>query len=127
VPSGERQPRQLLPPSGNGGAERSGDGGKGCHPGGRAGAPSAYGYRRVTADLRRRGLVVNHKGVLRIMKEDNLLAIRYRKYILTSASQHDCRVYLNLAARLTLTGVNQLWVADITYIRLRTEFVSWRW
>jgi putative transposase len=82
-----------------------------------------YGYRRVTADLRRRGLVVNHKRVLRIMKEDNLLAIRYRKYILTTAAQHDCPVYLNLAARMILTGINQLWVADITYIRLRTEFV----
>jgi putative transposase len=82
-----------------------------------------YGYRRVTMDLRRRGLVVNHKRVLRIMKEDNLLAIRYRKYILTTQSQHDCPVYLNLAARMILTGINQLWVADITYIRLRTEFV----
>src|SRR6202167_2165929 len=57
------------------------------------------------------------------MREDNLLAIRYRKYILTTNSQHDCQVYLNLAARMTLTGVNQLWVADITYIRLRVEFV----
>ena len=57
------------------------------------------------------------------MREDNLLAIRYRKYILTTNSQHDCQVYLNLAARMTLTAVNQLWVADITYIRLRTEFV----
>ncbi len=68
-------------------------------------------------------MVINHKRVLRIMREDNLLAIRYRKYILTTDSQHDCQVYLNLAARMTLTGVNQLWVADITYIRLRTEFV----
>jgi putative transposase len=82
-----------------------------------------YGYRRVAADLRRRGLVVNHKRVLRIMKEDNLLAIRHRKYILTTQSQHDYAVYFNLAARMLLTGVNQLWVADITYIRLRTEFV----
>lgn len=82
-----------------------------------------YGYRRVSADLRRRGMAVNHKRVLRIMREDNLLAIRYRKYILTTDSQHDCPVYLNLAARMTVTGVNQLWVADITYIRLRTEFV----
>jgi transposase InsO family protein len=57
------------------------------------------------------------------MREDNLLAIRYRKYILTTDSKHDCAVYLNLAARMTLTGVNQLWVADITYLRLRTEFV----
>jgi putative transposase len=82
-----------------------------------------YGYRRVTADLHRQGMVINHKRVSRIMREDNLLAIRYRKYILTTNSQHDCQVYLNLAARLTVTAVNQLWVADITYIRLRTEFV----
>ena len=82
-----------------------------------------YGYRRVSADLRRRGMILNHKRVLRIMREDNLLAIRYRKFILTTDSQHDCPVYLNLAARMTVTGVNQLWVADITYIRLRAEFV----
>lgn len=82
-----------------------------------------YGYRRVSADLRRRGMIVNHKRVLRMMRADQLLAIRYRKYILTTDSQHDCPVYLNLASRMTVTGVNQLWVADITYIRLRTEFV----
>jgi putative transposase len=82
-----------------------------------------YGYRRVTVALRRRGMVVNHKRVSRIMREDNLLAIRYRKYILTTDSQHDYPVYLNLAARMTVTGINQLWVADITYIRLRVEFV----
>ena len=82
-----------------------------------------YGYRRVAKDLHDRGLPINHKRVLAVMREDNLLAIRYRKYVLTTDSQHDCQVYLNLAARMTLTGVNQLWVADITYIRLRTEFV----
>lgn len=82
-----------------------------------------YGYRRVTADLHRQGMVINHKRVARIMREDNLLAIRYRKYILTTDAKHDCQVYLNLAARMTVTAVNQLWVADITYIRLRTEFV----
>jgi len=82
-----------------------------------------YGYRRIAVDLRRQGMIVNHKRVLRIMREDNLLAIRYRKYILTTNAQHDCPVYLNLAARMTVTGVNQLWVADITYIRLRAEFV----
>jgi len=82
-----------------------------------------YGYRRVTKDLHNRGMIVNHKRVLPIMREDNLLAIRYRKFILTTDAQHDCQVYLNLAARMTLTGVNQLWVADITYIRLRAEFV----
>jgi len=82
-----------------------------------------YGYRRVTEELHRRGMVVNHKRVLRMMRSDNLLAIRFRKYILTTDSQHDCQVYVNLAARMTLTGINQLWVADITYIRLRWEFV----
>jgi putative transposase len=82
-----------------------------------------YGYRRVTQDLHRRGMIVNHKRVLRMMREDNLLAIRYRKYILTTDSQHEQPVYLNLAARMSLTGINQLWVADITYIRLRAEFV----
>jgi putative transposase len=82
-----------------------------------------YGYRRVTKDLHRRGMILNHKRVLRIMREDNLLAIRYRKYILTTDSQHEQTVYVNLAARMSLTGTNQLWVADITYIRLRTEFV----
>ena len=68
-------------------------------------------------------MMVNHKRVARIMREDNLLAIRHRKYILTTDSQHDYPVYLNLAARMTVTGINQLWVADITYIRLRKEFV----
>jgi putative transposase len=82
-----------------------------------------YGYRRVTMDLRRRGMIVNHKRVLRILREDNLLAIRYRKYILTTDSRHEYQVHLNLAARMTVTGINQLWVADITYIRLRVEFV----
>jgi putative transposase len=82
-----------------------------------------YGYRRVRVDLRRRGMIVNHKRLLRIMREDNLLAIRYRKYILTTDSQHAHKVYVNLAARMTVTGINQLWVADITYIRLRVEFV----
>lgn len=82
-----------------------------------------YGYRRVTAELHRRGMVINHKRVLRIMGEDSLLAIRYRKYILTTDSRHEHAVYVNLAARMTVTDINQLWVADITYIRLRVEFV----
>jgi transposase InsO family protein len=82
-----------------------------------------YGYRRVSIELRRRGMIINHKRVLRIMREDNLLAIRYRKYILTTDSQHEQEVYVNLAARMTVTAINQLWVADITYIRLRVEFV----
>jgi len=82
-----------------------------------------YGYRRVTAELHRRGMAINHKRVLRIMRTDNLLAVRYRKFILTTDSQHECEVHLNLAARMTLTGLNQLWVADLTYIRLEIEFV----
>lgn len=82
-----------------------------------------YGYRRVTMELHRRGMQVNHKRVLRIMQEDQLLAIRHRKYILTSDSQHEHEVYVNLAARMTLSGVDQLWIADITFIRLKVEFV----
>jgi putative transposase len=82
-----------------------------------------YGYRRVTAELRRRGMAVNHKRVLRLMQSDNLLAVRFRKFFPTTDSSHDYPVYVNLAARMMLTGVNQLWVADLTYIRLQREFV----
>jgi len=82
-----------------------------------------YGYRRVTAELRRRGMRVNHKRVSRLIREDNLLAVQPRAFVVTTDAQHDLEVYLNLAARMTLTGVNQLWVADITYIRLKCEFV----
>jgi len=82
-----------------------------------------YGYRRVAAELRRRGMAVNHKRVLRMMRSDNLLAVRYRKFILTTDSRHDYQVYVNLAARMRLSSINQLWVADLTYIRLRAEFV----
>ena len=82
-----------------------------------------YGYRRITAELRRRGLLVNHKRVARLMREDNLLAVQPRAFVATTDAQHELEVYLNLASRLTLTGMNQLWVADITYIRLRAEFV----
>lgn len=82
-----------------------------------------YGYRRITAELRRRGLLVNHKRVARLMREDNLLAVQPRAFVVTTDSDHALEVALNLASRLTLTGMNQLWVADITYIRLRAEFV----
>jgi len=82
-----------------------------------------YGYRRMTAELRRRGMRVNHKRVARIMREDNLLAIQPRAFVLTTDSKHQLEVYLNLASRMKLTGINQLWVADITYIRLKAEFV----
>jgi transposase InsO family protein len=82
-----------------------------------------YGYRRVTAELRRRGMLVNHKRVSRLMREDNLLAVQPRAFVVTTDSKHELEVYLNLASRMKLTGINQLWVADITYIRLKTEFV----
>lgn len=82
-----------------------------------------YGYRRVTKELRRRGVIVNRKRVQRLMQEDNLLAIQPKAFVTTTDSQHECEVYLNLAGRMKLTGINQLWVADITYIRLQGEFV----
>ena len=82
-----------------------------------------YGWRRVAAELRRRGWVVNHKRVRRILQEDNLLCLRRRKFVMTTDSNHDRPVYPNLAGELLLTGIDQLWVADITYIRLETEFV----
>jgi putative transposase len=82
-----------------------------------------YGYRRVTAELDHRGVSVNHKRVLRLMRADNLLAVRKQRFVLTTDSRHGCAVYSNLAARLPLTAVNQLWVADITYVRLREIFL----
>ena len=82
-----------------------------------------YGRRRITAELRRRGRVVNHKRVGRLMRQDNLLALQQRPYLSTTRSRHELEVYLNVAANLQLSGINQLWVADITYIRLRAEFV----
>jgi transposase InsO family protein len=66
---------------------------------------------------------VNHKRIARLMREDNLLAIRRRRFVITTDSSHDLEVYLNLAARMKVTGPNQLWVADLTYIRLQHEFV----
>jgi transposase InsO family protein len=75
------------------------------------------------AELRRRGMLVNHKRVARIMREDNLLAIQPKQFVTTTDSNHALEIYLNLAARRKLTGIDQLWVADLTYIRLLAEFV----
>ena len=82
-----------------------------------------YGYRRVTAELRRRGMLVNHKRVAHIMREDNLLAVQPKRFVTTTDSSHALEIHLNLARRMKLTGIDQLWVADITYIRLQAEFV----
>jgi putative transposase len=82
-----------------------------------------YGYRRVRAELQRRGHTVNHKRVRRLMREDNLLCLRQRSFVRTTDSRHGFKVYPNLAKNMDLTGINQLWVADITYIRLVTEFI----
>jgi transposase InsO family protein len=82
-----------------------------------------YGYRRIAAELRRRGMTVNHKRVARLMREDNLLAVQPKSFVVTTDSNHELEVYLNLARKMKLTGINQLWVADFTYIRLRGEFV----
>lgn len=83
----------------------------------------AYGYRRITAELQRRGFAVNHKRVLRMMHEDNLLCVRRCCFVVTTDSRHNLPIYPNLACQLVPTAINQLWVADITYIRLRTEFI----
>ncbi len=82
-----------------------------------------YGYRRVTAELRQRGFAVNRKRVLRLLREDNLLCLRRRSFVVTTDSRHDLPVYPNLARGITPNAINQLWVADITYIRLCAEFV----
>jgi putative transposase len=82
-----------------------------------------YGYRRVTAELCQKDWAVNRKRVLRLMRADNLLALRKRRYVLTTDSRHPLAIYPNLVPRLMVHGVNQLWVADITYIRLRETFL----
>ena len=83
----------------------------------------SYGRPRITAELRRRGWKVNPKRVYRLMREDNLLCVRKRKFVVTTDSNHNRKVYPNLAGEMVLTGIDQLWVADITYIRLESEFV----
>ena len=83
-----------------------------------------YGYRRIAAQLRRDGFVVNHKRVLRLMREDNLLCLRTRRFVpATTDSRHGWQIWPNLARGLVTRNLNELWVADITYVRLQEEFV----
>lgn len=84
-----------------------------------------YGYRRVTAQLQREGFSVNHKRVLRVMREESLLCELQRRWVKTTDSEHGLRVYPNLlpqAGWRQLTGLNQAWMADLTYVRLPTGF-----
>ena len=84
----------------------------------------SYGYRRIHQSLLRLGFTVNHKRVQRLMREDNLLCLRRRKFVVhTTDSNHEFPIYPNLTRDLEVTGLNQLWVADITYVRLSREFV----
>jgi transposase InsO family protein len=83
----------------------------------------SYGWRRVTIELQHRGQTVNHKRVYRLMREDNLLCVRKRKFVMTTISNHGRKVYPNLAREMVLTGTDQLWRADITYVRVREEFL----
>jgi putative transposase len=82
-----------------------------------------YGYRRVTAELRHRGFLANHKRVVRLMRLDNLLSIRRSAFVTTTDSDHEFEVHLNLASRMQLSTIDQLWLADITFVRLQQEFV----
>jgi len=83
----------------------------------------SYGYRPITKELHRRGIIINKKVVLRLLRADNLLCLRRRAFVSTTDSQHQLTVYPNLARALVLTDINQLWVADITYIRLQRQFI----
>jgi putative transposase len=82
-----------------------------------------YGYRRVTKALQRDGWIVNHKRVLRVMCQEALLCVLKRSFVATTDSAHGYRTYPNLLNGLELTGLDQAWVADITYVKLPTSFV----
>jgi len=82
-----------------------------------------YGAAKVAEVLRRDGWVTSLTRVQRVRRQDNLLAVRRRKFVVTTDSDHDFLVYPNLAQHMVLTAINQLWVADITYLRLASEFV----
>jgi putative transposase len=82
-----------------------------------------YGYRRITIELHRRGFEVNQKVVYELMRIDNLLCIKKQFVPKTTDSEHNLPVYPNLARDIVIVGINQLWAADITYIRLVREFI----
>jgi len=82
-----------------------------------------YGYRRITIELKRQGVLANHKKILRLMKEDNLLCVKKRFKPVTTDSNHGFSVYPNLIKDLEVTQLNQVWASDITYIQLSQEFV----
>ncbi len=77
-----------------------------------------YGYRRVTAALRRKGIIVNHKKVLKIMKKMRIQCRKARRFVSTTDSKHSLKVYPNLAKDLVIERPDKLWCADITYIRI---------
>jgi putative transposase len=83
----------------------------------------AYGYRRVNAELRHQGVVVNHKKIRRLMREHDLQPKRRRRYVTTTDSNHDGLIFPNLAYDRRIDGPNQLWVADITYVTITAGFV----
>jgi len=82
-----------------------------------------YGYRRVTAQLHNEGLIVDHKKVMRLMKENALSVRPRRRFVVTTDSSHNGPIFANLTKRIVLSGPNQLWVADITYIAIASGFV----
>jgi len=82
-----------------------------------------YGYRRMTIELYNRGFHTNHKRVLRLMQEDNLLCVKKHFKPITTDSNHNHKVYPNLIRGLKITQPNQVWASDITYIQLIDEFV----
>ena len=82
-----------------------------------------YGYRRITIELNRQGILVNHKKILRLMKEDNLLCVKKKFKPVTTDSNHGYNVYPNLVKNLNIIQLNQVWASDITYIQLSHEFV----
>lgn len=84
---------------------------------------NGYGYRRVTAELRLRGMIVNSKKVRRIMRENDLSPKRKRRFVVTKDSDHDNPIYPNVARGFEVHGPNELWVGDITYVAIATGFV----